>query len=239
MPVPTSPRTLARSAFMRDLCLRYPEALAFKNDITMDVACRLLRRTHSLAEQTPFVWNYIDRPPVGSLFVVFLVPQSPIMPVDGIRYLGKEQTFTVTPFPGIEVEVSEMSYGFIPGTKEQHATLVRRRYRFTKGGNEQLMLVHYQAGHATPIPPHLNAAPARTYPLPTPEYPRVFVLGERVGQSLAPPVYPGEKAKNLPRAGSQYARPFHEAADVPSNVVDDDRYRVCFARVLSLEGLNH
>lgn len=45
--------------------------------------------------------------------------------------------------------MSEMSYGFIPGTKEQHATLVRRRYRFTKGGNEQLMLVHYQAGHAT------------------------------------------------------------------------------------------
>ena len=45
-----------------------------------------------------------------------------------------------------ELEVHEAKCGFIPGSQDQNASRVRRRYRLVKGGHPQLVLVHYTRG---------------------------------------------------------------------------------------------
>lgn len=42
----------------------------------------------------------------------------------------------------------ESKFGFIPGSGETVANRVRRKFRMTKGGNPQLVLVHYGRGQA-------------------------------------------------------------------------------------------
>jgi TnpA family transposase len=42
----------------------------------------------------------------------------------------------------------ECKYGFIPGSGETAANRIRRKFRMTKGGNPQLILVHYSRGQA-------------------------------------------------------------------------------------------
>lgn len=42
----------------------------------------------------------------------------------------------------------ESKFGFIPGTGETAANRIRRKFRMIKGGNPQLILVHYGRGQA-------------------------------------------------------------------------------------------
>lgn len=42
----------------------------------------------------------------------------------------------------------EAKFGFIAGSGETVANRVRRKFRMTKGGNPQLILVHYGRGQA-------------------------------------------------------------------------------------------
>jgi hypothetical protein len=55
----------------------------------------------------------------------------------------------------------ECKYGFIPGSGETVANRIRRKFRMTKGGNPQLILVHYSRGQAVRKSP----SPSKTYPI--------------------------------------------------------------------------
>ena len=54
----------------------------------------------------------------------------------------------------------ESKFGFIPGTGETVANRIRRKFRMIKGGNSQLILVHYSRGQAVRKSP----SPPQTYP---------------------------------------------------------------------------
>lgn len=62
--------SFAASAFARmsvsshheGLCLRYPEPLGQQTSISYEAAVSLLLRAIQLAQHTPFVWGYIDKP---------------------------------------------------------------------------------------------------------------------------------------------------------------------------------
>ena len=42
----------------------------------------------------------------------------------------------------------EAKFGFTPGPGETAANRIRRKFRMSKGGNPQLVLVHYSRGQA-------------------------------------------------------------------------------------------
>jgi len=49
----------------------------------------------------------------------------------------------------------ESKFGFTPGSGENGANRIRRKFRMVKGGNPQLILVHYgrgQAARKSPFP---------------------------------------------------------------------------------------
>lgn len=100
------------------------------------------------------------------------------------------------------MEVHEYKFGFIPGSGETSASIVRRRFRLTRGGNPLLLLVHYTRGEAVrklyefcpqtttnhplssvAIPPNAHI-PVRSYPLRPVNEPDVFVIGPRSGEKV-------------------------------------------------------
>ncbi|KAI0698158.1 hypothetical protein BC835DRAFT_1269341 [Cytidiella melzeri] len=167
------------------VCLRYPEDLGTQPNISQEMALTMLLRATQLSAQTPFQWSYIDRPSAsdGQMFLIFVPNQMPL-PLDGIRYQDQEQRYTIPAGNNRELEVSEIKFGFIPG-HDNAAYRTRRRYRLTKGGHPQLILIHYSRGQSIAIVPSLNQ-PIRSYPLRQPNDPAVFVLGPRQGQKVYP-----------------------------------------------------
>ncbi|KZT37292.1 hypothetical protein SISSUDRAFT_987999, partial [Sistotremastrum suecicum HHB10207 ss-3] len=165
-------------------CLRYPDTIATVPSLGPEQAVRYLERALVLSTQAPFGWGPIDRPQEGSMFLIFILPNSHF-PNDGFRYLEPEHRLNTTVMPGKELEITEIRAGFAPGTGETVANRVRRRYRLMKGGHQQLMLVHYtreQGG--IQIPPQYLNAPVRRYPIQMSSEPRIFVLGPRAGQKV-------------------------------------------------------
>ncbi|PSR70908.1 hypothetical protein PHLCEN_2v13222 [Hermanssonia centrifuga] len=166
------------------VCLRHPDVLGVHQNLTHEAAVNLLIRSITIAQTTPFVWGYIDRPTEGQLYLVFMAPALPF-PVDGIRYQEQEQRYSIPVGSGRELEIMEVKFGFIPGM-DQTAFRVRRRYRFSKAGPAQLVLVHYSRGPSMPVIPTLMNQPIRQYPLRNYNEPAVYVMGERQGQKLYP-----------------------------------------------------
>ena len=127
-----------------------------------------------------------------------------------------------------EVEVMESKFGFIPGSGENVANRIRRKFRMVKGGNPQLILVHYgrsQAARESPSPIQnsthskhvlnsrlvhvshcygtiaVNPAfnqPTRAYPLQPANLPAVYVAGEKAGQKVMPNTGGGPPVGNVP-----------------------------------------
>ncbi|KAH9960102.1 hypothetical protein BC827DRAFT_1297105 [Russula dissimulans] len=179
---------MSNSLQAEGLCLRFPENLPPHASLTHDVAVQMLGRAVTLATQIAFQPSYIDKPPDGQIYLLF-IPGGVSFPFDGIRYLEHEHRYTI-PLPGgRELEASEARHGFVPLSGEMVASRVRRRYRLVKGGHPFLVLVHYSRGQSMPVPPALQAQPVRQYPLRQHNEPAVFVLGERQGQRV-PPVGP-------------------------------------------------
>ncbi|KAI9448927.1 hypothetical protein F5148DRAFT_690415 [Russula earlei] len=167
------------------LCLRFPENLPPHANLTHEVAVQMLGRAVNLATQIAFQPSYIDKPPDGQIYLLF-IPGGVNFPLDGIRYMEHEQRYTI-PLPGgRELEVCEARHGFVPLSGEMVTSRVRRRYRLTKGGHPFLVLVHYSRGQSTQVPPALQVQPVRQYPLRQHNEPAVFVLGERQGQRVPP-----------------------------------------------------
>ncbi|KAF7370962.1 SWI/SNF and RSC complexes subunit ssr4 [Mycena sanguinolenta] len=170
------------------LCLRFPETLGVHRELTIDNAVMLLLRGTQHATNVPFSWGYIDKPQEGQTLLLF-IPGQTSFPTDGIRYQEPENKYVVsvniqgTPR---EVEVHEVKFGFIPGA-DTAAFRQRRRYRITKGGHPQLILVHYSRGPPTQIAPNLMNQPVRSYPLRIYNEPSVYVVGEKAGQKVFPP----------------------------------------------------
>lgn len=52
------------------VCLRYPENLGIHPDLTVETAINMLLRGIQLAANTPFVWQYIDKP-TGAVSIIF------------------------------------------------------------------------------------------------------------------------------------------------------------------------
>ncbi|TFK20615.1 hypothetical protein FA15DRAFT_673355 [Coprinopsis marcescibilis] len=166
--------------------LHFPENLGQAPNVTVETAVNMLQRATSSAQNVPFRWQYIDKPHEGQLALLFL-PQNLPFPNDGIRWQEAESTMTMNVAPGRELEVTEARSGFIPGSQDQNAWRLRRRYRLLRGGHSALVLVHYTRGQPAPIIPALMNQPVRSYPLRTvPEPPR-FVIGEKAGTKIYPP----------------------------------------------------
>ncbi|KAH9973931.1 hypothetical protein BJV74DRAFT_195182 [Russula compacta] len=143
----------------------------------------MLGRAVTLATQIAFQPSYIDKPPDGQIYLLF-IPGGVNFPLDGIRYMEHELRYTI-PLPGgRELEVFDARHGFIPLSGEMVASRVRRRYRLLKGGHPFLVLVHYSRGQSIPVPPALQAQPVRQYPLRQHNEPAIFVIGERQGQRV-------------------------------------------------------
>jgi len=147
----------------------------------------MLLRAVQIASTTPFHVSYIDRPRDGSLFVVFLLPNFPEFPNDGIVFQDQEKRGIVDAGFGRKLEIAEIKNGFVPD-EDTAAYRVRRRYRLVHGGNLQLNLVHYSRGQPVPIVPSANFMnrPLRKYPLVPLNEPPMFVIGDRAGQRLPP-----------------------------------------------------
>ncbi|KAH9831353.1 uncharacterized protein C8Q71DRAFT_798968 [Rhodofomes roseus] len=178
------------------LCLRYPEPLGPHANVTYEVAVSMLLRAIQLAQHTPFVWGYIDKPQEGHLYLIFMTQQLPFPP-DGIRYQDQEQKMIIPAGPGRELEIMEIKFGFIPNSTDTTACRVRRRYRMNKGGHPQLVLIHYGRGQPMSIMPNLNQ-PVRNYPLRPIHEPALFVVGEKMGQKVYPNQHPGSAERPGP-----------------------------------------
>ena|SRR5882762_6964491 len=91
----------------------------------------------------------------GQVFLIFLPPQSGF-PNDGIRYQEPDNRYSIPAGSSTrELEITESKCGFIPSSPgtgftspDSTAWRIRRRYRLTKGGHPQMVLVHYGRGPA-------------------------------------------------------------------------------------------
>ncbi|KAG7445710.1 uncharacterized protein BT62DRAFT_981111 [Guyanagaster necrorhizus] len=166
------------------LCLRYPENLGLHREVNFDSAVTMLLRAIQMATTMPFTWGFIDKPQEGQVILIFIPNHSPF-PNDGIRYLEQEVKYNI-PAGMRELEVYEAKFGFAPGV-DQTAWRVRRRYRLTKGGHPQLILMHYSRGQPIAVPPQFLNQPIRVYPLRPVTEPAVFVCGDKTGQKVYPP----------------------------------------------------
>ncbi|KZP09124.1 hypothetical protein FIBSPDRAFT_1052009 [Athelia psychrophila] len=175
------------------LCLRYPENLGQHGNMTYDMALGMLTKAYQVSHSVPYQWGWIDRPNEGQTYLIFMPPNSGF-PNDGVRYQEADTRYSI---PGgnstKELEITESKYGFIPSnpqigfpSPDTAAWRVRRRYRLTKGGHPQLVLVHYARGNPAPINPSLAAQPIRSYPLRQVSEPPLYVIGDKVGQKAYP-----------------------------------------------------
>ncbi|EAU86102.1 hypothetical protein CC1G_07181 [Coprinopsis cinerea okayama7 len=162
------------------LCLQFPENLGQRQNLPFEEALNFLSKGYQAAHNVPFQWRYIDKPPEGQIALLFLTSQ---FPNDGIRYQEQEVVYSMNA-GGRELEVVEAKSGFIPGSQDQSAWRVRRRYRLIRGGHPSLVLVHYTRQSPTPIIPALLDRPVRVYPLRPVTEPPVYVLGDKQGQKV-------------------------------------------------------
>ena len=65
-----------QQAQMEGLCLRHPQDLGVQQTVTHEMAVNMLSRAHTLAQNTPFSWTYIDKPP-GEWLVSYVVSRLP------------------------------------------------------------------------------------------------------------------------------------------------------------------
>lgn len=133
---------------------------------------------------TPYYRTYIDKPAEGEIHAIFQYEKLPPFTVDGLRYLERESEYFVSLGP-YELCIQETKFGFIPGSNETHASRLRRKIRFSKGGVSTVMLVHYSRGPPQPIPLEVRGMqPVRQYPLIPSAEPAIFVMGEKTGQRV-------------------------------------------------------
>jgi hypothetical protein len=140
----------------------------------------------------------------GTVLLLYLPPNSPY-PNDGIRWQDNEIKVIIPAGPRVripflfpplssnpsshqlskqELEVCELKFGFVPSSGENTASRLRRRYRLLKGGNPQLVLIHYTRGQGMMVPPAMANQPVRVYPLRAINEPGVYVAGEKQGQKV-------------------------------------------------------
>ncbi|KAJ7807300.1 hypothetical protein B0H14DRAFT_2873734 [Mycena olivaceomarginata] len=173
---------MAWAAQADGLCLRFPESIGMHRELTIDAAAVLLLRGTSHAMGVPFSWGYVDKPQEGQTLLLFIPGQSPF-PNDGIRYQEPETKYTVS----VTIQgTPRVKFGFVPGM-DAGAFRQRKRYRMTKGGHPQMILVHYSRGPVAQIVPALMNQPVRTYPLRVFNEPAVYVVGDKAGQKVYPP----------------------------------------------------
>jgi len=165
--------------------LKFPQELGVHPQVTYEQAANMLLRAVQMAATTPFHVSYIDRPRDGSLFVVFLLPNYPEFPNDGIVFQDQERRGTVDAGFGRKLEIAEIKAGYVPD-EDTAAYRVRRRYRLVQGGNPQLNLIHYSRGQLVAIVPNFMNRPLRKYPLQPLNEPPMFVIGDRAGQRMPP-----------------------------------------------------
>lgn len=118
--LPLLSTTMSASSQHEGLCLRYPEALGPQINVSYEAAVSMLMRAIQLAQHTPFVWGYIDKPQgerahctlnfehlhdllyvhsEGHIYLIFMTQQLPFPP-DGIRYQDQEQKIIMPAGPG-------------------------------------------------------------------------------------------------------------------------------------------
>ncbi|KAJ7780336.1 hypothetical protein DFH07DRAFT_794664 [Mycena maculata] len=206
------------------LCLRFPEPLGIHRDLNMENAVILLLRGTQASATTPYSWGFVDKPPEGQLLLLFLPGNSPF-PNDGIRYQEQETNYRLPAGPTRELEVHETKFGFAPGV-DNAAWRQRRRYRLTKGGHPQLVLVHYSRGPVAQILPALMNQPVRSYPLRVFNEASVFVMGEKAGQKVYPSTTPQAGAGMGPMPmGMNFGSPQTMVAQQNNNMSMLDRRR--------------
>ncbi|KAG9050759.1 hypothetical protein FS837_002703 [Tulasnella sp. UAMH 9824] len=152
--------------------------------LSFEQAANLLGQFIRWSNTTPYYRTYIDKPAEGEIHAIFQYEKLPPFTVDGLRYLERESEYFISLGP-YELCIQETKFGFVPNSGETHASRVRRKIRFSKGGVSTVMLVHYSRGPAQPIPPEfMRTPPVRQYPLIPSAEPAIFVMGEKTGQRV-------------------------------------------------------
>ncbi|ORY77389.1 hypothetical protein BCR37DRAFT_389197 [Protomyces lactucae-debilis] len=167
--------------------LQYPTV----NQLALEAVVEMLAKGMTFAQTAPFQWSYIDRPPDGSIFLVYM-PNNQRPPPDGFMYMDNEQDYHVN-VGGSVIQILEHKYGFLPG--EEHLTSrSRRRFRLAnKNPNDiaaSLWLLFYsRTDEATRVPANIQAAqpqPMRQYPLPQLQTKGFNLIAARPGAALPP-----------------------------------------------------
>ncbi|ESK91767.1 swi snf and rsc complex subunit ssr4 [Moniliophthora roreri MCA 2997] len=167
--------------------LRHPDNFGVHREVNLEAATNMLIRALTMIQNTPFTWTFIDKPPEGQVYLIYLTQPQHGFPNDGIRWQEMETKYVVPVGGGQrELEVHESKFGFIPGA-DNAAWRLRRRYRLLKGGHPNVYLVHYTRGNNAQIMPSLMNQPVRAYPLRHLTDPPVYVAGEKMGQKVFPP----------------------------------------------------
>ena len=93
--------------------MRFPENVGIHAQISYDQAIGLLTQAADMAQRVPFAWAYIDKPPGeihislvsqillqssrlsadGQAYLIYILPNSPLAPPDGIRWLDQEKSY--------------------------------------------------------------------------------------------------------------------------------------------------
>lgn len=125
----------------------------------------------SQTELRSFLYNDFSAPlkfSEGEIHAIFQYEKLPPFTVDGLRYLERESEYFISLGPYVswrhfcvlfslmslplrcdkELCIQETKFGFVPNSGETHASRVRRKIRFSKGGVSTVMLVHYSRGPA-------------------------------------------------------------------------------------------
>jgi len=207
--------------------LRLSRDFSLQPTITYEQAVSILIQAYQVSANVPYAMSLIDKPNEGEMHIVFLHPQLPHLPPDGVRFLEQEQRYAIQVPPHRELEVFEVKFGFVPGGGETAASRVRRRFRLSKGGHPNIILLHYSRGPSHAIPQQILHQPIRAYPLRPSQEPPVFVLGEKAGQKVFPVGHPQQHhGHGHPHGHMPLSHPSQLQAQMhASHAIAGDRHR--------------
>lgn len=167
--------------------LQYPTV----NQLALEAVVEMLNKAVAMTVNAPFQWNYIDRPPDGSIYLVYM-PGNQRPPPDGFMYMDNEQDYHVN-VGGSVIQILEHKYGFLPG--EEHITSrSRRRFRLANKNPQDIasslwLLFYSRTDEATRVPANVAAAqpqPMRQYPLPPLQTKGFNLYAARPGAAMVP-----------------------------------------------------
>ncbi|ESK91765.1 putative rpn1-26s proteasome regulatory subunit [Moniliophthora roreri MCA 2997] len=70
--------------------LRHPDNFGVHREVNLEAATNMLIRALTMIQNTPFTWTFIDKPPEGQVYLIYLTQPQHRFPNDGIRWQEME-----------------------------------------------------------------------------------------------------------------------------------------------------